>query len=50
MTLDLDTARECAVSEKGLINYCRLGWIRGEALSVVVVDVLTGYLSVYFVM
>ena len=29
MTWDLVTAREWAVSEKGLIDYCRVEWIRG---------------------
>ena len=29
MTWDSVTAREWAVSEKDLINYCRVEWIRG---------------------
>ena len=29
MTWDLVTAREWAANEKGLINYCRVEWIRG---------------------
>ena len=29
MTWDLVTAREWAVTEKGLIDYCRVEWIRG---------------------
>ena len=28
MTLDSVTAREWAVTEKGLIDYCRVAWIR----------------------
>ena len=37
------------VTKKGLINYCRVEWIKGGALPVIViVDMLTGYLSVYF--
>ena len=47
MTLDLVIAMEWAVTEKGLINYCRVKWIRGVALPVIV-DVLTGYLSCIF--
>ena len=44
------TARDWVVTEKGLINYCRVEWIKGGALPVIVaiMDVLPGYLSVYF--
>ena len=38
MTWGLVMARKWSVTEKGLINYCRMGWIR----------VLTSYLSVYY--
>ena len=47
--LGFSYSQEWAITDKGLINYCRVEWIRGVALSVIViVDVLTGYLSVHF--
>ena len=49
--LGFSYSQEWAATEKGLVNYCRVVWIdrKGVALPVVViVDVLTGYLSVYF--
>jgi len=51
MTWDLVTARNGqTVTGKGLINYCEVEWIRGGGTActvVVIVDVLTGYLSMY---
>ena len=51
MTGDLFTSREWGVTEKGLINYCRVEWIRGGGTACSsnsgCADVAYQYISVY---
>ena len=48
MTWDLVTAREWAANEKGLINYCRVEWIRGGGTAYSSNSGCADYLSDYF--